>query len=84
MVGHQAKAMDTVSEAFNSFLEEQVEAGAILVIKENRLTIIATEDNVIQCSGIDNSWFSSHEMILSHNSQYRKPDPAGTQLSLPF
>jgi hypothetical protein len=67
MVGHQAKAMDTVSEAFNSFLEEQVEAGAILVIKENRLTIIATEDNVIQCSGIDNSWFSSHEIILSQN-----------------
>jgi hypothetical protein len=75
MIGHQAKAMDTVSEAFNSLLEEQVETGAILVVKENRLAIIATEDNVIQCSGIENSWFSSHEMMLSHNSQYCKPDP---------
>jgi hypothetical protein len=75
MVGHQAKAMDTVSEAFNSLLEEEVEAGAIFVIEENRLAIIATEDNMVQCSGIDNSWFPSHEIILSYNSQYCKPDP---------
>ena len=75
MVGHQAKAMDTVSEAFNSLLEEQIKAGTILVIEENRLAIIATEDNVIQCSGVDNSWFSSHEIKLPENSQYCKPDP---------
>ena len=75
MVGHQAKAMDTVSETFHSLLEEQIEACAIPVIKENRLAIIATEDNVIQCSRVDNSWFSSHETKLSQNSQYCKPDP---------
>jgi hypothetical protein len=75
MVGHQAKAMDTVSEAFNSLLEEEIEVGAIFVIEENRLAIIATEDNVIQCSGVDNSWFSSHEIELPGNSQYCKPDP---------
>jgi len=73
MVGHQAKAMDMVSEAFNPLLEEQIGAGAILVIEENRLAIIATEDNVIQCSGLDNSWFSSHEIKLSQNSQYCNP-----------
>jgi hypothetical protein len=74
MIGHQAKAMDTVSEAFNSFLEEEIKAGAILVIKENRLAIIAREDNVIQCSGVGNCWFSSHEIELPGNSQYCRPD----------
>jgi hypothetical protein len=68
MVGHQAEAMDTVSEAFNSRLEEQIKPGAILVIEENGLAIIATEDNVIQCSGVDDSWFSSHEMRLPQDS----------------
>jgi hypothetical protein len=75
MVGHQAKAMDTVSEAFKSLLEEQIKAGAIFVIEENRLAIIATEDNVIQCSGVNNPWFSSHEIKLSQNLRYCKPDP---------
>jgi hypothetical protein len=75
MVGHQAEAMDTVSKAFNSLLEEQIKPGAILVIEENRLAIIATKDNVIQCSGVDDSWFSSHEMRLPQDSQYSKPDP---------
>jgi hypothetical protein len=59
MVGHQAKTMDMVSEAFNSPPpEEQTEAGAILVIEKNPLAIITMEKNVIQCSGVDNSWFS--------------------------
>jgi hypothetical protein len=75
MVGHQTKAMDTVSEAFDSFLEEQIEAGTILVIEENRLAVITTENNVIQCSWTDNSWFPSHNLTLSHISQLCKPDP---------
>jgi hypothetical protein len=74
MVGYQAEAMDAVSEAFNSFLEEEIKEGAILVIEENRLAIIATEDNVIQCSGVGSSWFSSHEIKLRDNPQYCKPD----------
>jgi len=36
---------------------------------------ITTENNVIKCSGVDNSWFSNHETKLSQYSQYRKPDP---------
>jgi hypothetical protein len=67
--------MDTVSEAFKSLLEEQIKAGAIFVIEENRLAIIATEDNVIQCSEVNNPWFSSHEIKLSQNLRYCKPDP---------
>jgi len=47
MVGHQAEAMDTVSESFDSLLEEQIESGTILVIEENRLVIITTDYNVI-------------------------------------
>jgi len=68
--------MDTVSEPFNSLLEKQIKAGTILVIEENRLAIIAAQHNVIQCSGVDNSWFSSHEINLSQKSKYCKPDPS--------
>jgi len=72
--------MYKVSETFNALLKEQIKAGTILIIEENRLAIIATEDNVVQCSGVENSWFSSHETKLSQYSQYRKPDPGPFKL----
>jgi hypothetical protein len=36
---------------------------------------------VIQCSWVENSWFSSHIIKLSQNSQFCKPDPKGHRWS---
>jgi hypothetical protein len=65
MVGHQTKCMDTMPETFNSLLQQQVEAGTILIIGKNGLAVVTTQDSVVQCSWIKESWFPSHEARLS-------------------
>ena len=75
MVGHQAKGVNTVFESFNSLLEQQAEPGPVCIVEENRLTGIAPQDDVIKRSGAEDPGFSSHDLTLSHKSQYSKPDP---------
>jgi hypothetical protein len=41
VVAHQTKGMDPVTKTLDSLLHEKAEASAVLVIEENRLTIIA-------------------------------------------
>jgi hypothetical protein len=52
-----------------------IKARTIIVIEENGLAGIATQDGVIQGSRIMNARLTSHGMILQHKSKYCKPDP---------
>jgi hypothetical protein len=47
--------MDAVAKALDSFLDQKVEARAILIIKKNGLAAIAPQDDVIERPGIVNS-----------------------------
>jgi hypothetical protein len=67
--------MDAVAKALDSFLDQKVEARAILIIKENGLAAIAAQDDVIERPGIVNSWLTSHGAILHNKLQLCKPDP---------
>jgi hypothetical protein len=65
--------MDAVTKALDSFLDQKVEARAILIIKENGLAAIAAQDDVIERPGIVNSWLTSHGAILHNKLQLCKP-----------
>ena len=43
--------MDTMPETFNSLLQQQVEAGTILIIGKNGLAIVTAQDNVVSAPG---------------------------------
>jgi hypothetical protein len=68
--------MDAVAKALDSFLDQKVEARAILIIKENGLAAIAAQDDVIERPGIVNSWLTSHGAILHNKLQLCKPHKA--------
>jgi hypothetical protein len=60
MIAHQAECVNGVAEALHPFLEKQVEAVTVLVIKEDVLFAVAAEDDVIKGAGVVNAWFASH------------------------
>ena len=66
--------MDAVAKALDSFLDQKVEARAILITKENGLAAIAAQDDVIERPWIVNSWLTSHGAILHNKLQLCKPD----------
>jgi hypothetical protein len=65
--------MDAVAKALDSFLDQKVEARAILIIKKNGLAAIAAQDDVIERPGIVNSWLTSHGAILHNELQLCNP-----------
>lgn len=64
MIGHLAKGMDAMAVLFDSFLQQQIKAAAILVTKENILAGIASHDHMVQGRRVVDSWFSCHRENL--------------------
>jgi hypothetical protein len=55
---HQAKGMDTVLEAFGTFLQQQEKSRTVTRIEEDVLPAIAAKDYVINGAGIMKSSFT--------------------------
>ncbi len=67
-----------MSKSFDSFLDQEAEASPIPVIKEDRLTAVTAQGDMIECTRIVDSWLSSHGPMLNDKLQYCKPDPMRT------
>lgn len=65
MIGHEAVCMNAMLVFLYTFLEKKKELTSILLVKKNILTGIATKDDMITSTGIMESWFSSHEVLLN-------------------
>jgi hypothetical protein len=48
MVGHKAKSMNAVTESAGSFLEQEVETVAVVVVQKNGLTTITSKNDMIK------------------------------------
>ncbi len=66
MVGHQTKGVDAVPKSFDPFLDEEAEARAIFVLKEDRLPRVTTKDDVIEYPWKVHPGFPGHRPRLHH------------------
>jgi len=60
VVRHQTERMDAMPESFQTFLQEKIESVAIFISKENVITSIPTQDDVVGSSGDMQSRFTCH------------------------
>lgn len=60
VVGHQAEGVEAMPKTVHSFPEQMIEAGTISNAEKNILPTVATENDVIDCTGIMNTRFASH------------------------
>jgi hypothetical protein len=74
-IAHQAERMDAMAEPFDSFLQQEEKARPVPIVKENALSVVAPQDDVIQCPGIMNPRFACHAAMLSRVSQHSKAWP---------
>ena len=51
VVAHQAKPMDAVAEALDTFAQQCIEALTILVVEENVALFVAAPDDVVEPTG---------------------------------
>lgn len=77
MVGHETESVNPVAVPVGSLLEQETEAISVIILEEDRLTAVATEDYVIQSAGKMNAWFTGHGEMISpcHILITWKPDP---------
>jgi hypothetical protein len=68
VVFHETKTMYAVSEPLHCLLKDQVEAKTVAVIEKYRSTGVATKDNVVNCAGKIDAWFTCHANSISLNS----------------
>ena len=80
VIGHEAEGVNSVSEPAGSLLEQEVETVPVVVGKEDGLTAVAPENDVVESAGKMNAWFTCHgEMIAPFsNLSTWKPDPIGS------
>ena len=69
VIGHQTESMDTTAEALNPFLKEKTETASVLVIQKNIGAAIATQHDMIDCSGIMYAGFAGHGLESSRPHQ---------------
>jgi hypothetical protein len=67
MVTHQAEGVDTTAVFFDNILKDQIEAIAIAIVKEDRITGIAAEDDMIESGRIMDAEFTGHARIIAIN-----------------
>jgi hypothetical protein len=60
VICHEAEGHYSMPEAFNSFLKEEVEAVTVLILEENILSAIPTENHMVQGTWVMYSWFPWH------------------------
>ncbi len=69
VVGHQAECVDTAAERIYRALQKQVKTGAVVVIKEDGLSCVAAQDNVVNSAGIMDARFACHAGYVAANSR---------------
>jgi hypothetical protein len=69
VVGHQAEGVDTAVELFNRPLQEEIQSQSVAIIKEDRVTGVTAQDNVIDCAWIMDAGFACHAGNVSVNSR---------------
>lgn len=67
MVTHQAEGVDTTAEFLDNILEDQIEAIAVAIVKEDRIASVAAESDMIESGRIMNTEFTGHAGIIAIN-----------------
>lgn len=67
MVGHEAKGVNSVTEADSSFLKQEIETESILVAKKYGLSTITAKYDVVESAGQVYARFSCHSDCLHQN-----------------
>lgn len=89
VVAHQAECMDTVAEPHHAFSEQAIETVPIADGKEDVLTGVAAQDDVIQAARDMEAGFPSHaEKLLISEHKYNiaglAPIPCTHMAALPW
>jgi hypothetical protein len=67
MVGHEAKGVNSVTEADSSFLKQEIETKSIIIAKKYGLSTIAAKYNVVESAVQVYAWFTCHKDCLYQN-----------------
>jgi hypothetical protein len=59
--------MNAETEPLRSFLEQKIEATVVCLIEENWIAGVATQDDVVEGSGIVDSGFTGHVFRVDEN-----------------
>ncbi len=60
VVGHEAESVHSIIETASPFLQQEIEAAAVLVGKKDRLASVTAENDVVESTGEMNSRFTYH------------------------
>jgi hypothetical protein len=60
MVSHQTKGVDLASELLSGVLEDKIKPVPVAVVKKDRISGIATENDVVNGAGKMDAGFTSH------------------------
>ena len=64
MIGHQAEGMNAVAEAADAFLDQFIEPRAVFSGKEDVLTCVTAQDDVVEAAGHVQTRFASHAAMI--------------------
>jgi hypothetical protein len=56
--------VDTIPEPLNALLDKEVKTVSVYVVKKDILPCVPTQDDMITCTGIMDSRFTSHAYII--------------------
>ena len=65
MVGHQAEGVHLVAIALDPLLEQEIEPIAVLVLEEDVLPAVASENHVVDGTGVMDAWFAGHGRLIA-------------------
>jgi len=65
--------LDAVTKSLDLFLDKKVESNTILIMEENALAPIASQDDEVKFPRIMNSWPPSHAFYCTTNCIFLKP-----------
>ena len=65
MVAHQTKAMDTVPIVRDALLQEKIKTIAVIVVKKDILSAVATQHDVVYAAVFVKSGFTRHGVLNS-------------------
>ena len=84
VVGHEAEGVHSIAEAASPFLQQEVEAAAVLVGKKDRLASVTAENDVVESTGEMNARFTYHvdNRVEWVNLPTSTPDPKTHQNAL--
>jgi hypothetical protein len=64
VIGHGAKAVNSMAKAFHPLLQQQIKVITVIVTEKDRLSTVATQRDVIETTGNMNAGFARHEQSI--------------------